>query len=261
MIFNESLRVLLELVWADEAAESMPVDGSRLRVYALERMLRDRGAARAVGLSSWREETEESLFFDDLRTPDQVEQSDELMVQAFVESLARLSAPPSAPGVGGFGTPELSAWLWGLRHAGRFESILAPFLGSEGPIGALLQQFSVTTSRMPLVEEGLEEGDPRAELTYFPRPGDQWGVDAANPGFSGDYTFGNGPVMRMVISLDEGVVRGQNIVPGGQSGSTRSEHFDDQLRLWLANDTIPMRFELEDVVEGSLRRWTIVGAE
>jgi len=143
---------------------------------------------------------------------------------------------------------------------GRFESILAPFLGDEGPVAALISQFSVTTSRLPLAE-GLEEGDPREGLKHFPRPGDQWGVDAANPGFSGDYTFTNGPVMRMVIELKDGAVSGQNIVPGGQSGSTSSPHFDDQLGLWLANDALPLRYEVHEVVQGATRRWSFVGSE
>jgi len=260
MIFNSALRYLLTLVWEDEAEQSIPMDGTRRQVYALERMLRDRGSERAVGLESWREATQESLFFDDVRTDDQVELSDELMIKALAMAFEELSAEPSEPGVGGFGTDDMSAWRWGLRHMGRFESILAPFLGDEGPVAALISQFSVTTSRLPLAE-GLEEGDPREGLKHFPRPGDQWGVDAANPGFSGDYTFTNGPVMRMVIELKDGAVSGQNIVPGGQSGSTSSPHFDDQLGLWLANDALPLRYEVHEVVQGATRRWSFVGSE
>jgi hypothetical protein len=235
------------------------MDGTRRQVYALERMLRDRGEARAVGLASWDEERQESLFFDDTRTADQVESSEELIIQALHHALTTLSEEPSAPGQGGFGTPELSDWRWGLRHVGRFESILAPFLGSEGPVGALISQFSVTTSRLPLAPN-LGSEDPRAALEHFPRPGDQWGVDAANPGFSGDYSFTNGPVMRMVIELKDGAVRGQNIVPGGQSGSTNSPHFNDQLGLWLANEALPLRYELDEVVAGATRRWSFVGS-
>ena len=62
------------------------------------------------------------------------------------------------------------------------------------------------------------------------------------------------PVMRMVISLNDGRVEGQNIIPGGQSGVTASEHFDDQAGLWLGNQTVPLRFHVEDVVAGATGR-------
>ncbi|MGM0578743.1 MAG: penicillin acylase family protein [Myxococcota bacterium] len=60
--------------------------------------------------------------------------------------------------------------------------------------------------------------------------------------------------MRMVIALDEDGVRGRNIVPGGQSGLTDSEHFADQAALWLGNQTIPLRFHVDQVVEGATGR-------
>ena len=65
--------------------------------------------------------------------------------------------------------------------------------------------------------------------------------------------------MRMVIELKDGEVRGQNIVPGGQSGSTTSPHFNDQLSLWLANEALPLRYELDEVISGATSRWTFVG--
>tara|TARA_B100000530_G_C15516168_1_gene312655 strand:- start:186 stop:398 length:213 start_codon:yes stop_codon:yes gene_type:complete len=58
----------------------------------------------------------------------------------------------------------------------------------------------------------------------------------------------------MVIALKDGAVSGVNILPGGQSGLTDSEHFSDQLKLWLANETIPLRYHLDDVIEGAISR-------
>ncbi|MFP4599172.1 MAG: penicillin acylase family protein [Persicimonas sp.] len=43
-------------------------------------------------------------------------------------------------------------------------------------------------------------------------------------------------------------------MPGGQSALTDSPHFDDQAALWLGNDTLPMRFSVEQVVEGATGR-------
>jgi acyl-homoserine lactone acylase PvdQ len=58
----------------------------------------------------------------------------------------------------------------------------------------------------------------------------------------------------LVIVLDHGVVRGQNIIPGGQSGLTDSPHFADQAALWLGNETLPLRFSVPDVVAGAAGR-------
>jgi acyl-homoserine lactone acylase PvdQ len=122
----------------------------------------------------------------------------------------------------------------------------------------LIEQFSITPRRIPLAE-GITEGDPRMGLTFFPRPGDQFDVDAANPGLSGErFTHGSGPVFRMVIRLGPDGVRGANIIPQGQSGLTDSPHFDDQVRFWLANRTIPMRWTPEEVVAGAMGRETFL---
>jgi penicillin G amidase len=130
------------------------------------------------------------------------------------------------------------------------------FAGADVPEVALLAgPFSITTRRLPLAAD-IPDGDPRGDLRWFPRPGDFFAVDAANAPLTldADYTYGNGPVMRMVVELRDGEVRGQNILPGGQSGVTSSDHFDDQAGDWLGNQTIPMRFSVDDVVAGAVSR-------
>ena len=105
---------------------------------------------------------------------------------------------------------------------------------------------------LPLMPD-LPTSDPRASLPHFPRPGDHLEVDAANPGFGlDDWTHGSGPVFRMVIALSPEGVRGRNILPGGQSGFPRDPHFNDQTRLWLANETLPMRYLPSEVAEGAV---------
>jgi acyl-homoserine lactone acylase PvdQ len=80
-------------------------------------------------------------------------------------------------------------------------------------------------------------------------------VDAANPGFNGKrFSHGSGPVMRMVVSLNGDEVTGRNIIPGGQSAIIESEFFADQTKLWLANETLPMRFSPKDVAAGAIIR-------
>ena len=253
-IFNAYFRVLLKRVWDDEAESSIPYDGTRLKIYALDRMLRGRGADNPLRLASWSESEQESMFFDRLDTTEHVERSEEIMVTALVEGLDKLSAETSEYGQGGFGSENMDDWLWGLHHMARFESLLGPFLGGGGPFGAILERFSITTAKLPLADN-IPDGDPRAELKWFPRAGDQWNIDAANPGFGGGYTFSNGPVMRMTIQLNGEQVQGYNIVPGGQSGLENDPHSADQLRLWLANEAYPLRYHLPEVLEGATGRW------
>ena len=253
-IFNAYFRALLPKVWSDEAENAIPYDGTRLKIYALERMLRGRGADNPLSLSSWSESEQESIFFDRLDTTDHVERSEEIMISALIEGLDTLSAETTEYGRGGFGSSDMDDWLWGLHHMARFESLLGPFLGSGGPFGAILERFSITTQKLPLAEN-ISDEDVRAKLNWFPRAGDQWAIDAANPGFGGGYTFSNGPIMRMSIQLNGEQVQGYNILPGGQSGLENNPQSIDQLRLWLANEAYPIRFHLPEVIEGAVSRW------
>ena len=60
--------------------------------------------------------------------------------------------------------------------------------------------------------------------------------------------------MRMVVALKGEEVTGRNIIPGGQSAIIESEYFADQTKLWLANETLPMRFAPKDVAAGAIAR-------
>jgi penicillin amidase len=254
MIFNAAFSRLLAQVFNDEPLGDVWIySSSRMKVRALRKFLDGRGPENLTGLASWDVSTGESAFFDVYATPEQ-ERSDELLIASMTDALTFLRGEPEAPGVGGFGSDDMSSWLWGLRHQARFESLLAAFLAGDASFGFLVDLFSVTTEQLPLAENMSPE-DPRVGLKWFPRPGDQWCVDAANPGFSGTaFTHANGPVMRMVIALKGDEVSGVNILPGGQSGLTDSANFADQLELWLANQTIPLRYHLDDVIAGAVSR-------
>lgn len=255
MIFNAWFPRLLNATFGDEPGIGVALpQGSRTRWRALHRFLGGRGDGNPAGLTSWNPETGESVFFDRYDTPD-VERSDELIVTSLEEALTFLRGAPDGPGRGGFGTDDMSQWIWGLRHQVKFESLLADFLGDDPQLGLLTASFAINTDVLPLTDHFTGPDDPRAGLKWFPRPGDNYSVDAANPGFGGtDFTHGSGPVMRMVIALKDGKVWGQNIIPGGQSGLTDSPHFADQAKLWLANKTVPLRFTPQQVVEGATGR-------
>ena len=60
--------------------------------------------------------------------------------------------------------------------------------------------------------------------------------------------------MRMVIELQPGAVHGVNVIPGGQSADPDSAFFADQAALWIANETSPVRFYLDDVIAAGTGR-------
>ena len=136
----------------------------------------------------------------------------------------------------------------------RFDSLVGSQLGATGDpsLMVLLDMFQITPRNFALLPM-LPSDDIRRTLPHFPRPGDHLEIDACNPGFdTGDRTCGSGPVFRMVVALGPTGVRGETILPQGQSGMPRDPHFDDQVRLWLANDTIPMRLTPDEVVAGAV---------
>jgi penicillin amidase len=254
MIFNVWLRQFSQLTWGDEGIENAwTLPSAQYRIIGLKRLLAGRGPGNPNGLQSWYEPTGESILFDRQET-EFIETSRELILQALMNTFDYLSAPTNEAGLGGFGTENMDSWLWGMRHQARFESLLASFLDNNPTFGAILDLFSITTRTLPLDTE-MGPDDPRKDLKWFPRGGDMWAVDAANPGIDGDdFTHGNGPVMRMIIGLKDGEVIGLNVIPGGQSGRNDSPHFADQLRLWLENNAYPLRFHTLDVVSGATGR-------
>jgi penicillin amidase len=263
MIWNAWIARFAAGVLLDESA----VPGDRLNDTrtigrSITRFLEGRGPDNPLVLTSWNEETGESVFFDIVGTED-FERSDELGLITLADALDFLAGEPEENAEGGFGTDDMSQWLWGLRHTVRFESILAPFVGDVDGFSVLIDRFAITTDTLPIAEGALPMDDPRRGLVGFPRPGDQYAIDNADPNFRPDrFEYRNGPVKRMVIALHpDGRVEGQNVIPGGQSGLTDSPHFADQAALWLANEALPIRFHVEEVVEGAVGREVYTPAE
>lgn len=251
MIFNAWIRRFQPAVWDDERINAWR-SGSQFRVAVLLRLLAGRGPDNPGGLASYNPETQESVFFDVLGT-DRKETSDELMVKALVDALDFLSSEPTGPGDGGFGTADMSRWLWGLRHQAMLRSIVASFV-PDPSLAIIGDNFSITTERLPLWPD-LTPDDPRHGLKWFPRGGDQWSVDAANPGIGGgDFRYGSGPAMRIIFELKDGHAAGGIVLPGGQSGIADSPHFDDMVPLWLGNEYLPLRFSPSEVAAGATGR-------
>jgi penicillin amidase len=259
MIFNAWLRQWILAVFEDEDIQPLLLEPGRARgsmIRALRNATEGRGPDNPLDLASWNPETEESIFFDDLTTPDATETSTEASLSALTAALDFLESESFGRGNGGFGTADMDQWLWGLRHRVVLDSILASFAGGNPAVGVVAKEFAIDTTVLPLAED-LDSSSPRGEVRWFPRPGDYFGVDASNPAFYGDdnFDYADGPVMRMVIHIaPDGSVKGQNVIPGGQSGLTDSPHFADQAALWLGNETLPLHYSPAQVAEGATGR-------
>lgn len=254
MLFNAWLRKLLLTLFGDEGFDYLwAADPRDLRARALTALVEGRGPGNPGGLASWNPDTRESAFFDVLGTPE-VETSAEVALSALRQTLVSLRAPEDEPGQGGFGTHEMDAWLWGLRHGVELPALLAAFGGSSPLIDLIAGPFSLTPTVLPLAED-LHRGDPRRGLPGFPRPGDWFAVDAANPAAEdlGHYRYAVGPVMRMVIALGPDGVDGVNVVPGGQAARPGDPHFADQAALWLGNRALPLRYDPAEAVAAARR--------
>jgi acyl-homoserine lactone acylase PvdQ len=255
MIYYAWQAAFVARVFDDEALEPgiwRPYAESGV-IRSLVRMLDGRGPDNPMDLASWVEQTQESVFFDDGRTQ-AIERSGTLAVEALSEALDALTATSSKPGEGGFGTDDMDAWLWGMRHMVRFESILATALGDDPLLRSLTRDFAINTGVLPLADD-LALGDPRRDLEHFPRAGGPGSVDQAGHGFGlEDYSYGNGPAFRMVFSLGPDGVQGYNILPGGQSALVDSPHFADQAARWLGNQAVQIRYTLDEVLSGASAR-------
>lgn len=255
-IFNAWLGPFDQRVFGDEAfpSNTFTPTGSGGRMRVLTRLVQGRGAGNPLGLASYADVIEESAFFDVQETPE-IENAVEIAMLAFVDALAFLASEPTGDGAdGGFGSDDPATWLWGLRHTTRFDALIADFLEGDDTFGVLADSFSITTETLPLAD-AFEDGDPRAVLDGFPRPGDNFVVDAANSGFSGQrFRFGSIPVFRMVVALRGDDTTGRNVLPGGQSGDPRRDTFSDQAALWLANQTTPMHLTPEAVAAAGTHR-------
>jgi penicillin amidase len=224
--------------------------GDTGRTRTMKRMLLGRGPGNPEGMASWNPDTLESAFFDVRGTPE-IETSTQLALLALTDALDFLASAPTGPGEGGFGTDDMAGWKWGLRHVAKFQSILGDFLSADDDFGFVVDLFSIDTSVLPL------DGAETAGLQWFPRNGDHLNIDAGNSGFDGvDFSYGSGPVFRMVFALGPQGTTGYNVIPGGTDGRTDSPHFADQAALWLANEALPIPITVDEVVAAGLGRET-----
>jgi penicillin amidase len=241
MIWNAYFGRFLGAVWNDEGLPSVfRPTGSYGRTRALKSLL-DGVGPNGAELASLDPATGESVFFDDLST-EAVESSDELMVVSLATALDWLTTE--------FGTDDQAEWLWGLKHTLRFDSFLGREISGNALIASLFEPMTISPDVLPLSDPPPGAGDPRAALDGFPRHGDSFAIDAAGYLDVTDFTYGSGPVMRMAFEMNPAGVTGTNVIPGGETANPDSPHFADQAALWIANETSPVRYSVEDVLAG-----------
>jgi penicillin amidase len=239
MVFNDWFAALLGAVLDDEGLDGIHWNGggtdgrTRLLVHVImaPETMAGFDAARA-----------DHVYWDDAGTP-AAEARGEILCRALADALDHLSGDTG----GGFGTADMNAWRWGMRHTVHFAHQFEPILGDDDVLGPLVAPFSIAPAALPVVG-CVADDDPRLSLPGFPRPGDNFCVDASTAGWNrGDWSYDSGPVQRLIVRMENGRVQGEVVLPGGQSGFSGTAHWADQARKWLANERHPIHFENDDV--------------
>jgi penicillin amidase len=80
---------------------------------------------------------------------------------------------------------------------------------------------------------------------------------------SEDFRFGSGPNRRYVgeLGTKPGSIRGETILPGGDSGVIGSPFYGNLLPRWLTNDTFEIRFKRGDVNKAAATKNVFVPAK
>jgi penicillin amidase len=162
----------------------------------------------------------DTVLWDDLATPAVSETRDERIARGMLDALALLRTRLG---------DDPKEWQWGRLHTLKLES-LVPSLTGE----------SVVTIPKP------------GDTTFpdgFPRPGDNFGVDASNFGMWNPESFAytSGPVQRLVVEMTTDGPRVWNALPGGQHFDPESKHHADEAELWRRNKATPVYFTESDV--------------
>ncbi|NOZ00494.1 MAG: penicillin acylase family protein [Deltaproteobacteria bacterium] len=178
-------------------------------------------------LATYSADLKESLIWDDASTVEETETRQQIILKSLKQAVEFLADPAAVgPGEnGGFGTDDMEKWLWGELHT--------------------------VTFRHPL---GGEANIPKGSefKNGFPRHGDNYNVDACNPGLKDtNFTYRHGPSMRGVYVLDPDGITMENAIPGGQVADLKSPHYADDAALWAVNKTHPVYDKDDDVIDAA----------
>lgn len=192
--YNAVWRHLLAGVFHDELTGDLRPDGGDRWFEVLQVVLNDRQA----------------IWWDDVRTTDELELRDEVMAAAMDDATGELTEELGA---------DQTAWRWGDLH--QLELTNATF-GSSGiaPLEALFNRGPYDTAG----------GDGIVNATGW-NPAEGYGVNWV-------------PSMRMVVDL-ENLDASRWVQLTGQSGHVFDPHYTDQMAAWANGDTYTWPFSAE----------------
>ncbi len=174
-------------------------------------------------LSTFSADLGDSLLWDNTTT--EVVETRHFVILLALQKALDFLADPQKVGVaakGGFGTDDMSQWHWGKLHTLKMKH-------------ALGGNFNIPS------DATFPEG--------YPRPGDNFSVDAANAGMSDTlFIYSSGAAIRNVHIMDKDNPRSQTVIPGGQDASVGRPHYADQFELWKVNQTHPLHGSVVDLV-------------
>lgn len=163
-------------------------------------------------------------YWDDVSTEETVEEPLEIVLRAITATAASLKQEL---------TTDTDAWIWGRLHVVSFAADLLSNITSDFNNGP------------------------------FAAPGGLWAVNVSNPSNirDGNYSFGAGPSMRLVVENTEDGLKGQISFPGGQSHFRDSEYYDNLVEGWLNNEPIALPLLAEDIAEVTVETMTLTAPE
>jgi penicillin amidase len=214
-IFNASMARVVDLAFQDEvtALGVRPDSGKIARVLQWATLDPQRLATYDAALG-------DTVLWDDLSTAGVTESRDDRIVRGMLGAITFLRAELG---------DDPDGWRWGRLHRLTMEAIVPSAFGAS--------PANIPNATDPNFADG------------FPRPGDNFGVDASNFGMwrQEDFTYGSGPVQRLVVEMTADGPRAWNALPGGQAYDPESKHHADEAEHWRRNEAPPLYFTDDDV--------------
>lgn len=213
-LFNASMLRLVKLAFDDELGAMGQNPGTR----GLGRLMQF-AILEPTRLATYSAAKGDTVLWDNLSTAD-VETRDERIAASMLQGAFYLRDRLGA---------DMAQWQWGKLHTLTLASLVPATAGE-----------SAVTLPAP--------GNAKFPLG-FPRPGDNFGVDASNSGLTNPekFSYENGPVQRLVVEMTPSGPKAWNALPGGQVFDPSSPHHADEVEHWRRNKAPPLYFTESEV--------------
>lgn len=190
---------------------------------ALQRLLREFPEHRGVGASGV-----DFFAVPGLANPE--DRRDFVILRSLASALDLLASPAFADAFGG--STNQDDYRWGRLH----RLLLAHPLGGQFDLPATAGGFP----------------PPLNDLAGIPVDGGLFTVDLAPYEIvqqdSSDFMFDGGPARRFIAQARAFGFEAETSLPGGESSALDSPFHANLLPRWLTNDTIPLRWQLVDIL-------------